>query len=174
MLAAQPRLLVAYVTGLVLTAVSLGVALVVMGYGLESPLVVLGLAAATAVAERWSVPISATTDLTIYLLPTVFAAVVFIAVLVCMWQTHSVLRQARREASEADERLRSELAAAAERSARELTLAAVALIAQPRAFRTPVQFFGLPYVRAAAGEAERLEAHRLERDVAREHHQVGP
>ena len=32
---------------------------------------------ATAVAERWSVPISATTDLTVYLLPTVFAAVVF-------------------------------------------------------------------------------------------------
>ena len=74
---AQPRLLVAYVSGLVLTAVSLGVALVVMGYRLESPLVVLGLAAATAVAERWSVPISATTDLTVYLLPTVFAAVVF-------------------------------------------------------------------------------------------------
>jgi hypothetical protein len=76
-LAAQPRLLVGYVSGLVLTAVSLGIALVVMGYSLESPLVVLGLAAATAVAERWSVPISATTDLTIYLLPTVFAAVVF-------------------------------------------------------------------------------------------------
>src|SRR6185436_9860170 len=43
----------------------------------ESPLVVICLAIATAVSERWSVPISATTDLTIYLLPTVFAAVVF-------------------------------------------------------------------------------------------------
>ena len=35
------------------------------------------LASRHAVAERWSVPISATTDLTVYLLPTVFAAVVF-------------------------------------------------------------------------------------------------
>jgi HD-GYP domain-containing protein (c-di-GMP phosphodiesterase class II) len=75
--AAQPRALLAYVTGLVLTATALGVALILMGYGLESPLVVLGLAVATAVAERWSVPISTTTDLTVYLLPTVFAAVVF-------------------------------------------------------------------------------------------------
>ena len=77
MLAAQPRLLLTYVSVLVLAATSLGVALVLLGYRLESPLVVLCLAAATAVAERWSVPISATTDLTVYLLPTVFAAVVF-------------------------------------------------------------------------------------------------
>lgn len=74
---AQPRLLVAHVAVLVLAAVSLGAALVVLGYRLESPLVVLCLAVAVAVAERWSVPLSATTDLTIYLLPTVFAAVVF-------------------------------------------------------------------------------------------------
>ena len=74
---AQPRLLVAYVSVLVVTAATLCVALVALGYRLESPLVVLCLAAATAVAERWSVPISATTDLTVYLLPTVFAAVVF-------------------------------------------------------------------------------------------------
>ena len=60
-----------------LTAATLCVVLVALGYRLESPLVVLCLAAATAVAERWSVPISATTDLTVYLLPTVFAAVVF-------------------------------------------------------------------------------------------------
>ena len=74
---AQPRLLVAYVSALVLTAITLCVVLVALGYRLESPLVVLCLAAATAVAERWSVPISSTTDLTVYLLPTVFAAVVF-------------------------------------------------------------------------------------------------
>ena len=77
MVVAQPRLLIAYVSGLVLAASALCIALVLLGYRLESPLVVLCLAAATAVAERWSVPISATTDLTVYLLPTVFAAVVF-------------------------------------------------------------------------------------------------
>ncbi len=37
----------------------------------------LCLAIATAVSERWSVRISATTGLTVYLLPTVFTAVVF-------------------------------------------------------------------------------------------------
>jgi HD-GYP domain-containing protein (c-di-GMP phosphodiesterase class II) len=76
-LSRQPRPLIAYVAVLVLVAVSLCVLLVGLGYRLESPLVVLCLAAATAVAERWSVPLSATTDLTVYLLPTVFAAVVF-------------------------------------------------------------------------------------------------
>ena len=76
-LSRQPRPLVAYVAVLVLVAVSLCILLVGLGYRLESPLVVLCLAAATAVAERWSVPLSATTDLTVYLLPTVFAAVVF-------------------------------------------------------------------------------------------------
>src|SRR5262249_9184603 len=36
----------------------------------------------------------------------------------------------------------------------ELALAAVALVAQPRAFRSPVQLLRLPHVGAAAGEAE--------------------
>ena len=48
-----------------------------LGYGVESPFIVLLLAAATAVSERWSVQLSANTGLTVYLLPTVFAAVVF-------------------------------------------------------------------------------------------------
>ena len=56
----------------------------------------------------------------------------------------------------------------------QLALTAVALVAQPRPFRTPVELLGLPHVGAAAGEAERLEAHRLERDVAGQDHQVGP
>ncbi len=51
-----------------------------------------------------------------------FAAVVFIAVLVSLWQTHSILRQARRDAADADDRLRRELAAAEERAAREVAL----------------------------------------------------
>jgi putative nucleotidyltransferase with HDIG domain len=72
----QPRLLTAYVTLLASTAILLCAALLAAGYRIESPLVVLALAVATAVSERWSVRVSATTELTVYLLPTVFAAVV--------------------------------------------------------------------------------------------------
>jgi putative nucleotidyltransferase with HDIG domain len=76
-LTSQPRLLSAYVGLLATTAALLCATLIAEGYRLESPLVVICLAIATAVSERWSVPISATTGLTVYLLPTVFAAVVF-------------------------------------------------------------------------------------------------
>ena len=57
---------------------------------------------------------------------------------------------------------------------RELALAAVAFVAEPRALGTPVELFRLPDIGAAAGEAERLEAHGFKRDVAGENHQVGP
>jgi hypothetical protein len=57
---------------------------------------------------------------------------------------------------------------------RELAFAAVAFVAEPRAFGTPEQLFRLPHIGAAAGETERLEAHRVEGDVAGENHQVGP
>jgi hypothetical protein len=72
-----PRLLVVYVSLLALGALTLLLALLAAGYRVESPFVVLVLALATAVSERWSVQISANTGLTVYLLPTVFAAVVF-------------------------------------------------------------------------------------------------
>ena len=42
------------------------------------------------------------------------------------------------------------------------------------ALGSPVDLLGLPDVLAPAGEAERLEPHRLERDVAGQDHQVGP
>lgn len=51
-----------------------------------------------------------------------FGAVVLGAVLVGMWQTTIIQRQAKQDAAEAAERLRSELAAAQERSERELAL----------------------------------------------------
>jgi HD-GYP domain-containing protein (c-di-GMP phosphodiesterase class II) len=70
------RALATYIAVLVTCASALGVGLAVAGYDLASPVVVLVLACATAVAERWSVPISANTELSVYLLPTVFAAVV--------------------------------------------------------------------------------------------------
>src|SRR5665213_134559 len=57
---------------------------------------------------------------------------------------------------------------------RKLAFAAVAFVAEPSAFRTPVELFRLPHIGAAAGETERLEAHRVEGDVAGEDHQVGP
>ncbi len=57
----------------------------------------------------------------------------------------------------------------------KITVAAVALVRQPLAFGAPVDvLFGLPDIRAPAAETERLEAHRLEGDVAREDHKVGP
>ena len=59
---------------------------------------------------------------------------------------------------------------------RELAIARIALVAaQPRRFLAPVDvLIGFPHVRAAAAEAEGLEAHRLERDVAGEDQQIGP
>ena len=57
----------------------------------------------------------------------------------------------------------------------ELAVAAVALVAQPGLLGTPVDVLvGLPDVGAATAEAEGLEAHRLQRDVAGQDHQVGP
>jgi hypothetical protein len=52
-----------------------------------------------------------------------FGAVVFVVVMVTMWQTLSIQRQAKQDVAEAAERLRKELAAAEERSARELAQA---------------------------------------------------
>src|SRR5262249_18818056 len=43
----------------------------------------------------------------------------------------------------------------------QLAFAAVALIAEPRSLRTPVELFRLPDIGPTAAKAERLEAHRL-------------
>ena len=51
-----------------------------------------------------------------------FGAVVFCVVMVTMWQTLNIQRQANQNAAEAAERLRTELAAAEERAARELAM----------------------------------------------------
>ena len=56
----------------------------------------------------------------------------------------------------------------------QLALAAVALVGAHLLLGAPVDEVGLPVVRAPAGEAEGLEAHRFQRDVAGEHHQVAP
>jgi hypothetical protein len=57
----------------------------------------------------------------------------------------------------------------------ELTVAAIPLVAEPRGLGSPVDvLFGFPDVLPSAGEAERLESHRLQGAVAGKHHQVGP
>ena len=61
----------------------------------------------------------------------------------------------------------------------ELAVAGVALVAmrirEPNLLLAPVDgFVRLPHIGAPAAEAECLEAHRLERDIAGEDHEVGP
>ncbi len=56
----------------------------------------------------------------------------------------------------------------------QLAFTAVAFVAQPGAFRPPVELFRLPGIGAPATEAKGLEAHGFQRDVAGEHEQVGP
>ena len=66
-----------YVGGLVFGAVTISVVLATTGYGIHAVWGVLALAGAAAVAERASVRLNATTEASISLVPTVFAAVVF-------------------------------------------------------------------------------------------------
>lgn len=67
-----------YAAGLAVIAVSSGTALAVSGYTLAAaPWLILSLAATAAVAERATVRLSATTEVSIGLLPTLFTAVVF-------------------------------------------------------------------------------------------------
>src|SRR5438876_495399 len=57
----------------------------------------------------------------------------------------------------------------------KITIAAVALVRQPFAFRPPENvLFGLPDILASAAKTERLKSHRLQGDVAGENHEVGP
>ena len=72
-----------------------------------------------------------------------FGAVVFCVVMVSIWQTVTIQRQAIQNAAEAAERLRVELAAAEDRSARELALTQalhrVEMEARERSFRAEVE-----------------------------------
>ena len=68
---------VAYVIALVAAAIVVGASLILAGYGLEAPLTVLALALAAAAAERVSVRLTKTTELSISGIPALFAAVLF-------------------------------------------------------------------------------------------------
>src|SRR5579862_5444370 len=58
---------------------------------------------------------------------------------------------------------------------RKVPVAAVALVRQPFALGSPEDvLFGLPDIGSTTAKTKGLEAHRLECDVARKNHQVGP
>ncbi len=66
-----------YVGGLALAALAFAASLVYFGFRAGSIWIVIGLAATNAVAERGGVHIGRTTELTIWILPALFAAVLF-------------------------------------------------------------------------------------------------
>jgi hypothetical protein len=66
-----------YVASLVVAAVAVAGALLWAGYGLEAPITIAALSAASALAERGSVRLTSTTEQSIATLPAVFAAVLF-------------------------------------------------------------------------------------------------
>src|SRR3954470_7702766 len=73
----KDAVLLRYVGCLAISAVSISVVLAMTGYGIHAAWAVLALAGVAAVAERASVRLNATTEASISLVPTVFAAVVF-------------------------------------------------------------------------------------------------
>lgn len=77
-LAADPqRRTLIYVLALVVAALATAVTLIGAGYGLETPIAVIALGAAAAVAERSSVRVTRGTEQSISVLPTLIAAVLF-------------------------------------------------------------------------------------------------
>lgn len=66
-----------YVGGLALSALALALALFLFGFGTGNFWIVIGLAATNAIAERGGVHIGRTTELTIWILPALFASVLF-------------------------------------------------------------------------------------------------
>ncbi|HSI97986.1 MAG TPA: hypothetical protein VK926_06450, partial [Gaiellaceae bacterium] len=71
------RRTIIYVSALSATALLTAASLIVSGYELEAPFTVLALAAVAVIVERGSVRITRTTELTISVLPTLIAAVLF-------------------------------------------------------------------------------------------------
>src|SRR5687767_6917198 len=71
------RLIVAYAVSVVGAAALTTVALLAAGYRVEAPLTFLALAGAAAIAERSSVRLTRYTELSMAVLPMLFAAVIF-------------------------------------------------------------------------------------------------
>ncbi len=75
--AEQSGLLTVYATALALMSLSVLLGLVACGFSVVDPIVVAGLCVVAAVAERGTVRLGTTTEQSISLLPTLFAAVTF-------------------------------------------------------------------------------------------------
>ena len=57
----------------------------------------------------------------------------------------------------------------------QLAVALIAFVAQPCVFVAPIDIFlGFPHIGAATAKAKGLQAHRVQRAIARQDHQIGP
>lgn len=147
----------AYVATLTATAAVLAVVLVLMGYGLPNPWTVLALAVVNAFAERGGVWITRTTQMSIALLPTLFAAVLFGPLAGGLVNASSMLGDAELFAPRNPERA-PRLKWATYTSARFVTGAVAGLLAEGVLSRTAANFGGLlAATLAAAIVAESLD-----------------
>lgn len=118
-----------YVCSLAALAATCGVALVLVGYGLVQPWIILVLVLVNAVAERGSVWFTRTTQMSIALLPTLFAAVLFGPLAAAVVNAASMLGDPELFAK-ADPQRAPRLKWASYTSSRFLTGAAAGLVAQ--------------------------------------------
>jgi len=148
-----------YATGLSACAILLGAGLLLAGYDLGgSPWTVLALACVNALAERSSVSITRTTQMSINLLPTLFAAVLFGPLAAGLVNASSMLGDPELMASSDPDRA-PRLKFASYASARFIAGAAAGLAAQRLLGVTPSAFGALMVATVGAAlVAEGLDA----------------
>jgi HD-GYP domain-containing protein (c-di-GMP phosphodiesterase class II) len=137
----EPRTVV-YVAALVFTACVIAATLVAAGYTLEAPLSVLALAGAAAVAERGSVRLTKTLEISISTVPTLLAAVLFGPLAAAVVGAASMLGDPELT-SRGDKRRAPRLKWATYSSTRFIGGAATGLAAQATIEIVPSEFGGL-------------------------------
>jgi HD domain len=135
------RRTVAYVIAVVSGAALTAAFLIAAGYRFEAPLAVFALAAAAAVAERSSVRITRTTELSLSVLPALFAAVLFGPLEAAVVGAASMLGDSELASRQSDRAPR--LKWAAYTSTRFITGALTGLAAQATILLVPSEFGGL-------------------------------
>ncbi len=147
-----------YVTALSIAATVLFVGLLVAGYGLgAAPWTVLALALINAVAERSEISIGRTTQMSIALLPTLFAAVLFGPLAAALVNASSMVGDPELLSKDSSRAPRLKFANYA--SSRFLTGAAAGFVAQSLVGSTSSEFGGLMVATAcSAFVAEVLDA----------------
>jgi hypothetical protein len=135
------RRTVIYVASVVVGAVLTAAILIAAGYGLEAPVAVLALAGAAAVAERSTVRLTRYTELSISVLPTLFAAVMFGPLEAALVGAASMLGDPELTSRRRDRAPR--LKWAAYTSTRFITGALTGLAAQAIVLVVPSEFGGL-------------------------------